>query len=82
MRNILKLAALAASLTAAEAQLRVRLLSSSVRDLAEPDFETFVVESEAQSSSASLSDVNFTVSAPEGSYLQGDYYKYQYTRAV
>lgn len=82
MRNILKLAALAASLTATEAQLRVRLMSSSVRQLAEPDFSTFEVESEAQSSSASFNDVNFTVSAPEGSYLQGDYYKYQYTRAV
>ncbi|KAL4919701.1 pectin lyase fold/virulence factor [Aspergillus aurantiobrunneus] len=82
MRNILQLTALAASLCAAEAQLRVRLRASTVRDLAEPDFETFVVESEAASSSASFNNVNFTVSAPEGSYLEGDYYKYQYTRAV
>ncbi|KAL4801799.1 pectin lyase fold/virulence factor [Aspergillus unguis] len=62
--------------------LRVRLLSSTVRDLAEPDFVTFPIESEEERSSTSINGVNFTLSAPEGSYLQGDYYKYQYTRAV
>ncbi|KAL4926763.1 pectin lyase fold/virulence factor [Aspergillus undulatus] len=82
MRSLFQLTALAAILSLSEAQLRVRLMSSSVRDLAEADFSTFTIESEVASSSTSIDGVNFTVSAPEGSYLQGDYYKYQYTRTV
>ncbi|KAL4868985.1 hypothetical protein BDV12DRAFT_208865 [Aspergillus spectabilis] len=83
MRNILKRTALVASLlTTTAAQLRVRLAPSSIRTLAEPDFETLVVESEAQSSSDTFDNVSITVSAPEGSYLEGSYYKYQYTRFV
>ncbi|KAL4756385.1 pectin lyase fold/virulence factor [Aspergillus foveolatus] len=82
MASLLRLAALAGLLSLTEAQIRVRLMASSVRDLAEPDFSTFSVESEAQSSSTEISGVNFTISAPDGSYLEGDYYKYQYTRMV
>ncbi|KAL3481102.1 pectin lyase fold/virulence factor [Aspergillus californicus] len=83
MGNFFKITALVASLfTAADAQLRVRLGPSNIRQLADPDYEIFVVESEAESSSAGFDGVNFTVSAPEGSYLEGSYYKYQYTRFV
>ncbi|KAL2863963.1 pectin lyase fold/virulence factor [Aspergillus lucknowensis] len=66
----------------AAAQIRVRLAPSNIRQLADADFNTLIVESEAESSSDSFSNVNFTVSAPAGSYLGGSYYKYQYTRAV
>ncbi|KAL5335709.1 hypothetical protein BJX70DRAFT_390527 [Aspergillus crustosus] len=62
--------------------LRVRLAPSSIRSLAEPDFETLVVESEAESSSGTFENVSVTVTAPSGSYLEGSYYKYQYTRFV
>ncbi|KAL4966400.1 pectin lyase fold/virulence factor [Aspergillus stella-maris] len=82
MRSLFQLTALAAVLTQCNAQLRVRLMSSSIRDLAEPDFSTFTIESEAESASTSIDGVNLTIAAPEGSYLQGDYYKYQYTRTV
>ncbi|KAL2833727.1 pectin lyase fold/virulence factor [Aspergillus cavernicola] len=83
MGNFMKITALVASLlTAADAQLRVRLGPSNIRQLVEPDYETFVVESESESSSASFNNVNFTISAPEGSYLEGSYYKFQYTRFV
>ncbi|KAL4904182.1 hypothetical protein BDW74DRAFT_168602 [Aspergillus multicolor] len=82
MAYLKKLTAFAALLSLTEAQVRVRLMSSSVRDLEEPDYSTFSVESEAQSSSAEIAGLSLTISAPDGSYLQGDYYKFQYTRTV
>ncbi|KAL2816671.1 pectin lyase fold/virulence factor [Aspergillus granulosus] len=85
MKDLSKLTALALSTLLpfqAAAQIRVRFNPSNIRELVDSDFPALVVESEAQSSSGGFSGVNFTVSAPEGSYLEGNYYKYQYTRMV
>ncbi|KAL2825892.1 hypothetical protein BJY01DRAFT_256128, partial [Aspergillus pseudoustus] len=63
-------------------QIRVRFNPSNIRELVDSDFPALIVDSEAQSSSGGFGGANFTVSAPEGSYLEGNYYKYQYTRTV
>jgi hypothetical protein len=85
MKNLSKLTALALSTLLplqVTAQIRVRFNPSNIRELVDSDFPALVVESEAQSSSGGFGGANFTVSAPDGSYLEGNYYKYQYTRAV
>lgn len=81
MGRFLSIAAVAASLlTATSAQIRVRLNPSNVRSLAEPDFHTWTIESESQNASTTVGDVSFSLSAD--SQLEGNYYKYQYTRAI
>jgi hypothetical protein len=85
MKNFSTLTALALSTLLplqVTAQIRVRFNPSNIRELVDSDFPALVVESEAQSSSGGFGGANFTVSAPEGSYLEGNYYKYQYTRTV
>ncbi|KAL4877864.1 pectin lyase fold/virulence factor [Aspergillus karnatakaensis] len=82
MRSIFHTTALAALFVAVNAQLRVRLTPSNIRTLAEPDFETLIVESESESATDTFGDVGVTVTAPDGSYLEGSFYKFQYTRFV
>ena len=81
MGRFLSIAAVAASLlTATSAQVRVRLNPSNVRFLAEPDFHTWTIESESQNASTTVDDISFGLSAD--SQLEGNYFKYQYTRAI
>ncbi|KAK1147235.1 hypothetical protein N8T08_001974 [Aspergillus melleus] len=81
MGRLLSIAAItAALLTAASAQIRVRLNPSNVRSLAEPDFHTWTIESESQNASTTVDNVSFGLSAD--SQLEGNYFKYQYTRAI
>ena len=81
MGRLLSIAAVtAALLTAASAQIRVRLNPSNVRSLAEPDFHTWTIESESQKASTTVDNVSFGLSAD--SQLEGNYFKYQYTRAI
>ncbi|KAL4888897.1 pectate lyase [Aspergillus ambiguus] len=68
--------------TTAFAQICVRLAPSSIRSMVEPDFETWTIESESQNANITISDVKFTIGAPDNSSLEGSYYKYQYTRFV
>lgn len=83
MANLRRIGVLAAALVAtASAQMRVRLTPSSIRSMAEPDFETWTIESETQNASTTIGDVQFSIAAPDDSYLEGTYYKYQYTRFV
>ncbi|KAF9888481.1 hypothetical protein FE257_008588 [Aspergillus nanangensis] len=82
--GLLKAAALTAALlaTSVAAQTRVRLTSSAIRALTEPDFTTWIITSEAQNASTTIGDTQFSLAAPDDSYLEGNYYKYQYTRFV
>ncbi|KAF7592245.1 hypothetical protein BBP40_000446 [Aspergillus hancockii] len=83
MGNPTIVAAIAASLfTAVTAQVRVHLNPSNVNALAEPDFHTWTIESESRNASTAIDALQLTLSAPSGSYLEGNYYKYQYTRFV
>lgn len=73
---------LASLLTTVSAQLRVQFNSSTVRPLDEPDYNPWAIETETKNSTAIINDVTFTLSAPSDSYLDGNYYKYQYRRFV
>ncbi|KAL5363708.1 pectin lyase fold/virulence factor [Aspergillus floccosus] len=64
------------------AQIRVRLEPSSIRSMVESDFETWTIENESQNATTTINDVQFTIAASENSYLEGSYFKYQYTRFV
>lgn len=66
----------------ATAQVRVRLSPSTVNVLAEPDFHTWTVENESQNASTTVDSLDFTLSASSDSDLEGNSYKYQYTRPV
>lgn len=83
MGNLYTSAAIFASLLATvSAQLRVQFNPSTVRPLDEPDYRPWAIETESQNSTTTIDDVKFTLSAPLDSYLDGNYYKYQYTRFV
>lgn len=75
-------AILAFLLPAVSAQLRVQLNPSSVRPLDEPDYHPWPIETETKESTTTIDNVTFTLSAPSDSHLDGNYYKYQYTRFV
>lgn len=64
------------------AQLRVQFNPSTVRLVDEPDYHPWTVETEATESNTTINDLAFTLSVPSDSYLDGNYYKYQYTRFV
>jgi hypothetical protein len=80
MRNLYaKAAIVASSLTSIiSAQLRVQLNPSNVRNLPEPDYQLWTVTTEETTSNITIDDAAFTLSSPPDSYLDGDYYKYQY----
>lgn len=83
MGSLCRLVAVSASLFAvATAQIRVRLSPSTVNELAEPDFHTWNIENESQNASTTIDSLDLTLSSSADSDLEGNSYKYQYTRPV
>ncbi|PIG83144.1 pectate lyase [Aspergillus arachidicola] len=83
MGSLCRLVAVSASLFAvATAQIRVRLSPSTVNELAEPDFHTWTIENESQNASTTIDSLDLTLSSSANSDLEGNSYKYQYTRPV
>ncbi|KNG89451.1 pectate lyase [Aspergillus nomiae NRRL 13137] len=83
MGSLCRHVAVGASLFAvATAQIRVRLSPSTVNTLAEPDFHTWAIENESQNASTTLDSLDLTLSVSPESDLEGNSYKYQYTRPI
>ncbi|KAE8376159.1 pectin lyase fold/virulence factor [Aspergillus bertholletiae] len=83
MRSLCQFVTVSASLLVlATAQISVRLSPSTLNALAEPDFHTWTVKSESQNASTTIETLQFTLSTSPKSDLEGNSYKYLYTRPV